>query len=254
VLHRKLPLDSRQIPRPIHKKICPLSALSEHSNSVIRHVRLLRYGDATVAPVFPSAHSNRIFESARQLRCGVPQQLQHHQARTSAPHRRECTAAPVWGAAATPASPSAYISSTSSRVHGSSGVGCRSSSSITKRVHQLPERVRLLQCGVPQQLRHHQARTQLLRRFVFENADDNIERSGYGSKRRWQTTVVPEITSSLAANSWRTASRLEMYSTTDYREGRVVVLAKDFPMRAAGSISFAGGLRMKVRIAGSTVR
>jgi len=42
-------------------------------------------------------------------------------------------------------------------------------------------------------------------------------------------TVVSEIALSLAANSWRTASRLEMYSTTDYREGRIVVLAKDFP-------------------------
>jgi len=41
--------------------------------------------------------------------------------------------------------------------------------------------------------------------------------------------VVSEIASSLAANSWRTASMLEVYSTTDYREGRVVVLAKDFP-------------------------
>jgi len=66
--------------------------------------------------------------------------------------------------------------------------------------------------------------------------------------------VVSEIASSLAANSWRKTSRLEMYSTTDYREGRVVVLAKDFPTRAAESISFAGGLRMKVRIVGSTDR
>jgi len=41
--------------------------------------------------------------------------------------------------------------------------------------------------------------------------------------------VVSEIASSLAANSWRTASRLEMYSTTNYREGRIVVLAEDFP-------------------------
>jgi len=41
--------------------------------------------------------------------------------------------------------------------------------------------------------------------------------------------VVSEIASLLAANSLRTASRLEMYSTTDYREGRVVVLPKDFP-------------------------
>jgi len=206
----------------------------------------------------------------------MPQQLQHHQARTSAPRAhasapvwgaaaapsspsvhtapRARTSTPVWGAAATSSSPRRVHSSDSSRVHGSSGVGCRSSSSITKRVHQLPERVRQLQCGVPQQLRHHQARTQLPRRFVFENADDNIEQSRYGSKRRWQTTVVSEIASSLAANPWRTASRLERYSTTDYREGRVVVLAKDFPRRAAKSISFAGGLRVKVRIVGSTDR
>jgi len=68
--------------------------------------------------------------------------------------------------------------------------------------------------------------------------------------------VVSEIASSLAANSWRTVSRLEMYSSTDYRnrEGRVVVLAKDFLTQAAESISFAGGLTMKVRIAGSTDR
>jgi len=41
--------------------------------------------------------------------------------------------------------------------------------------------------------------------------------------------VVFEIASSLAANSWRTVSMLEMYSKTDYREGRIVVLVKDFP-------------------------
>ena len=52
--------------------------------------------------------------------------------------------------------------------------------------------------------------------------------------------MVSEIASSLAANSWRTASRLEMYSTTDYREGRVVVLANDFPTQVAESISFVG--------------
>jgi len=65
----------------------------------------------------------------------------------------------VWGATAAPASPSAYISSTSLRVHGSSGVGCHSNSSITKHVHQLPERARQLRCGAPQLLRRHQART-----------------------------------------------------------------------------------------------
>jgi len=133
VLHRKLPLDTRPISRPIDKKICPLSALSANSNSIIRHARLLRYGDATVAPVFRNEHSNRIFESVRQLRCGVPQLLRQHQARTQLPERirqlrcgapqllrhhqgaytappaRECTAAAVWGAAATPSSPSAHI-------------------------------------------------------------------------------------------------------------------------------------------------
>ena len=54
---------------------------------------------------------------------------------------------------------------TSLRVYDSSGVGCRSSSSITKREHQLPERMRQLRCGVPQLLRHHQARTQLPERI-----------------------------------------------------------------------------------------
>ena len=159
----------------------------------------------------------------------------------------------MWGAAAPPSSPKRVHSSLPSRVHGSSAVGCRCYSSITKRVHQLPERMhqlrsgapqllrhhqariqlseraRQLQYGVLQQLRHHQARTQLPRRFQFENADDNIERSRYGSRRWWQTTVGSEIVPSLGANSWRTASRLEMYSTTDYRERRVVVLTKDFP-------------------------
>ena len=41
--------------------------------------------------------------------------------------------------------------------------------------------------------------------------------------------MVSEIASSLAANSWQTASRLEMYLKTDYHEGRIVVLVKDFP-------------------------
>jgi len=136
VQHQKLPLDTRPIPRPIHKKICPLSALSINSNSIIRHARLLRYGDATVAPVFPSAHSNRIFESARQLRCGVPQLLRHHQSAYTAPYPRECMAAPLWGAAATPASPSAYISSPSACI--SYGVGRRSCSVITKRAYSSP--------------------------------------------------------------------------------------------------------------------
>jgi len=157
VLHRKLPLDSRPIPRPIRKEICPLSALSEHSNSVISHVRLLRYGDTTVAPVFPSAHSNRIFGSARQLRRGVPQQLQH-QARTSAPHPRECTAAPVWGAAATPAPPSAH---TAPRARTSTPVwGAAATPSSPRRVHSSDSSsARQLRCGVPPQLQHHQART-----------------------------------------------------------------------------------------------
>jgi len=75
------------------------------------------------------------------------------------------------------------------RVYDSSGVGYRSSSSITKREHQLPERMRQLwcgapqlllitkcghsspermrqlRCGVPQLLRHHQAHTQLPERI-----------------------------------------------------------------------------------------
>jgi len=78
---------------------------------------------------------------------------------------------------------------TSLRVYDSSGVGCRSSSSITnhehqlpermrqlrcgapqlllitKRAHSSPERMRQLRCGVPQLLRHHQARTQLPERI-----------------------------------------------------------------------------------------
>jgi len=141
VLHRKLPLDTRLISRPIHKKICLLSALSVNSNSIIRHARLLRYGDATVAPVFPNEHSNHIFESVRQLRCGVPQQLQHHQVRTpaprahasalvwgaaAAPHHQARTQlprahalAPVWGASATLSSPSAH---TAPRAHTSTPV------------------------------------------------------------------------------------------------------------------------------------
>ena len=181
-------------------------------------------------------HQLHILESARQLRCG---------------------------ARAAPASPSAYISSPSARV--SSGVGRRSCSVITK-CAQLPERARQLQCGVPQQLCHHRARTQLrllesarqLRCGVpqqlvitkrarsspeglyLKNADDNIERSRYRSKRRWQTTVVSEIASSLAANTWQTASRLGMYPTTGYRKGRVVVLAKDFP-DAGCRINFVRG-------------
>jgi len=52
--------------------------------------------------------------------------------------------------------------------------------------------------------------------------------------------VVSEIALSLAANSWRTASRLEMYPMTDYRVGRFVVLAKDFP-EAGCRIDFVRG-------------
>jgi len=62
-------------------------------------------------------------------------------------------------------------------------------------------RARQLQCGVPQQLRHHQACTQLPRMFVVENADDSIERSWYGSRGKWRTTVVSDIASSVTANS-----------------------------------------------------
>ena len=78
---------------------------------------------------------------------------------------------------------------TSLGVYDSSGVGCRSSSSITKRKDQLPvrmcqlrcgvpqlllftkrahsspEHMRQLRCGVPQLLRHHQVRTQLPERI-----------------------------------------------------------------------------------------
>jgi len=168
VLHRKLPLDTRPISRPIHKKICPLSALSVNSNYIIRHARLLRYGDATVAPVFPNEHSNHIFESVRQLRCGVPQQLQHHQARTSAPRAhasapvwgaaaaphhqartqlpRAHASAPVWGASATPSSPSAH---TAPRAHTSTPVwGAAAAPSSPRRVHSsAPSRVHG-SCGV----------------------------------------------------------------------------------------------------------
>ena len=35
--------------------------------------------------------------------------------------------------------------------------------------------------------------------------------------------------SSVLVNFWQTASRLEMYSTSEYRKGRVVFLAKNFP-------------------------
>ena len=48
VLHRKLPLDTRPIRRPIRWIICPFVSI----------------------------------ESAQQLRYGAPQQLQHHRART----------------------------------------------------------------------------------------------------------------------------------------------------------------------------
>ena len=162
MLHQKRPLDSRQIPRPIHKKICPLLALSECSNSIIRYVRLLRYRDARVAPVFPSVHtiaslrvhssssvgcrSNSsitkcvhqllILESAQQLQCGVPQQVQHHQAQSSAAHPQDYMTALMWGAAATPASPRTYISSPSTCV--SSGVRRHSCSIITKHTHNSP--------------------------------------------------------------------------------------------------------------------
>ena len=97
---------------------------------------------------------------------------------------------------------------------------------------QLPKHERQLQCGVPQELHPHQVRTQLPRRSVVETADNNIERSWYGSKRKWQKRVVSGIASSIPADSYPTASRLEMYSTTEYCEGRVVCLRKESP--AAG--------------------
>ena len=62
--------------------------------------------------------------------------------------------------------------------------------------------------------------------------------------------MVSEFASSVAANSWRTARRLEMYSTTEYREGRVIVLPKDFP-DAGCRIGFVRG---RIRIVGSTDR
>jgi len=42
-------------------------------------------------------------------------------------------------------------------------------------------------------------------------------------------TMVSDIASLVLANSWRMASRHEMYSMTEYRKGRVVFLAKNFP-------------------------
>ena len=41
--------------------------------------------------------------------------------------------------------------------------------------------------------------------------------------------VVFGIASLVPPDSWRTASRFVMYSMTDYREGRVVFLAKESP-------------------------
>ena len=52
--------------------------------------------------------------------------------------------------------------------------------------------------------------------------------------------MVSEIASSVLANSWRMTRRQEMYSATDYREGRVVVLAKDLP-NAGCRIDFVCG-------------
>ena len=75
VLHVKLPLDTRPIRRPIRWIICPFDSI----------------------------------ESTQQLRYGAPQQLQHQRARTEQLHQNQArTAAPVWGATAAPASPSAH--------------------------------------------------------------------------------------------------------------------------------------------------
>jgi len=41
--------------------------------------------------------------------------------------------------------------------------------------------------------------------------------------------VVSDIASSVMANSRRTASRLEMYLTTEHCKGTVIFLAKEFP-------------------------
>jgi len=139
VLHRKLPLDTRPIRRPIRWIICPFVSI----------------------------------ESAQQLRCGAPQQLQHHRARTELRHHWARTAAP-----------------STSNADSSSGMGRHCSSSITKRAQQFRQhrartaalvwgataapaspsahsssinikRGQQLRYGAPQQLQHHRARTQL---------------------------------------------------------------------------------------------
>ena len=130
--------------------------MSVHSNFIIRGVRLLRFGDAAAEPSSSSAHP--------------------------ALHLRECTADPVWGAAATPASPSAYISPPSARVSIVWGAatapsslcvhtaprartstpvwGAAATPSSPRRVHSSDSSsARQLRCGVPPQLQHHQART-----------------------------------------------------------------------------------------------
>ena len=137
MLHRKLPLDTRPIRRPIRWIICPFvsiestqqfgmgrhssSGITErvHGSSInIKRGQQLRYG-ASAAPASPSAHSSSVIT-------GRVQQLHQHRTRTGAP---------VWGATAAPASPSAHSSSDS--------IG----------------RGQQLRYGAPQQLRHHRART-----------------------------------------------------------------------------------------------
>jgi len=302
VLHRKLTLDSRPIPRTIHKKICPLSALSEHSNSVIRHVRLLRYGDAATAPysqartaivslrvhgssgvwcrshysITKSLHQLHILESGRQLRsvvpqllqrhqactqlpegmrqlrCGAPQLLRHHQARTQLPERmrqlrcgvpqrlrhhqgahtaptpRECTAAPVWCAAAAPALPIAYNSSPSACV--SSSVGCRSNSVITKSARSSHKGL-------------------YLKTPTIISTDRGTARKESG-KRRWYPRSLRRF--------WPIPGERRVGSRCIQRPNIVKGESYSWPRisqtRAAESISFTGGLRMKIRIVGSTDR
>ena len=119
VLHRKLPLDTRPIPRLIRWMICPFVSIESRQQLHQHRARSAApVWGATAAPA-PSAHS-------RSVITGRVQQLHQHRTRT---------AAPVWGATAAPASPSAHSSSDSI------------------------ERGQQFRYGAPQQLQHHRART-----------------------------------------------------------------------------------------------
>ena len=97
VLHRKLPLDTRPIPRPIRWMICPFVSIESREQLHQHRARTAApVWGTTVAPA-PSAHSCSVIT-------GRVQQIHHHWA---------CTAAPVWGATAAPAAPSAHSSSNS---------------------------------------------------------------------------------------------------------------------------------------------